>query len=93
MEQPMFYQGQRVVALTVVANGWSLNPNSPQPIDGKSYYVSNPKASEFGGLVWITISGFSDKNEFWQGQFVPYDTDAQLEEEIHQAMKGNLIEN
>lgn len=94
MEQPIFYQGQRVVAQINVPKGYIIDMNNKLPIDGKSYYISNPNAyKNIEGRIYVTISGFTENDMFWQGCFIPYDADAKLEEEIFEALKGIKIEN
>lgn len=85
----LFYKGQRVV---FIGNPKGLEPGEPHGlIDGKSYYVNNPCGQERYGFVWITLQGFADDDGFEQRGFIPYDDDLKLENEIHEALKGQKI--
>lgn len=91
MEQPLFYQGQRVVAVVSVPPPFVVDDKFPMPIDGKSYYITHPNALVNGGYIFVKIAGFEATQMFWQGLFVGYDTDHALENEIHEALKGQKI--
>lgn len=91
MEKPMFYQGQRVVCVDRLPCTDGSLTNNPL-IEGKSYYVTNPHFPTcYVNKVYIMVSGIWAA--FNQRQFVPYDTDKELENEIHEALKGVKIEN
>lgn len=83
----MFYQGQRVVAQVTIPHPF-YNNGLPLPVDGKSYYITNANYRVEQGFVFVEIAGFS--NNFWQGLFIPYDTDKALEDEIFEALKEDL---
>lgn len=95
MEQPMFYQGQRVVAQVTIPPPFKYDTAYPLPIDGKSYYVNDPNAEyregNQAGYIFVKIQGFNVTQMFWQGLFVPYEADEQLEEQIHESLKGKIL--
>lgn len=87
MEQPMFYQGQRVVCVDA--------PNRPENgcgdtelIEGKSYYIENGSSQISNGRIYVAIVGLM--YDYLQTSFVPYDTDKALEDEIFEALKEDL---
>lgn len=46
---------------------------------------------EDNGGVWVTLQGFGEDSGFEQTGFIPYDDDLKLENEIHEALKGQKI--
>lgn len=90
MEQPMFYQGQRVVFVGVPSD--HEDKDCSPLIEGKSYYVENPNVKNLPHPEWgtyIELSGIT-WNAYDQRGFIPYDTDQAMENEIHQALKEDL---
>lgn len=92
MEKPMFYQGQRIVCIQrfrCFSGGDKKNPL----IEGKTYIVSNPDSKHpLSKSITVNLVGLPQSQHFRQLQFIPYDTDKELENEIHEALKGVKIE-
>lgn len=101
--ESLFSVGQKIVCVDSVYNCGFKSPL----IEGKTYTVL-AIFSCVCGAVDLDVGtrnpsdhlrcscGHITENNRWlhnEMRFVPLDTNSQLEEEIHQAMKGNLIEN
>lgn len=96
MEEPMFYQGQAVRCVDAADHGFSY-PNARRVIEGKRYYIKDPICEGItikgdGVRRVVTLEGFGDQ-KFWQMRFIAEEDDQNIEEEIHQALKGQKIVN
>lgn len=89
MEQPLFYRGQKVVYIGDTKT--RQFPFITQLIEGKAYYVSDPNKDDDKQGIWITLAGIPETHLYLQRVFVPYETDLKLDNEIHEALKGQKI--
>ncbi len=87
--EPMFYQGQAVICIDA---GYVYTKDKVRIplIEGKKYYISNPKVSQDHDTLFIKVSGISGWS-FDQDQFIPEEADRATEEMIHEALKGAKI--
>lgn len=83
----LFNINQRVVC---VDSSGEFDDNSPLDlIEGKTYTVARYYQRDIVfGVMMVGCKGAYDQN-----RFVPIQVDHQLEEQIHEAMKGIRIEN
>lgn len=89
MEKPMFYQGQMVVCVDGAGVTGKIYGCVSELIEGKKYIVSNSNAQMWKGMLHIELQGL--RHRYNQEFFIPYEADQELENEIHEAMKGRKI--
>ena len=81
----LFSIGDKIVCVD------STGTARPYLIEGKVYTVIGLKKCEFCPINMVNVGVGSFDNCWHENRFVPLEADSQLEEEIHNALKGREV--
>lgn len=85
--KPLFNTNQRVVYVN--RKPFDSSGLYPNPLtEDKVYYIANPDRHRDNGKIYVSLSGVRINAAFDQNDFIPYEDNLSLEDEIFESLKG-----